>query len=45
MKKLFLLGLVVAAMFCLNGISAAAASDTVGLGKYPVQVVAKRIQN
>ena len=42
MKKLFLLGLVVAAMFCLNGISAAAASDTVSLGKYPVQVVAKK---
>ena len=42
MKRLLLLSLVVAAIFSFNSISAEAASDTVSLGKYPVQVVAKK---
>src|SRR5690606_33741779 len=42
MKKILLFSLIVAAIFSFNVISAEAASDTVSLGKYPVQVVAKK---
>lgn len=42
MKKLLLFSLLAAAIFRFGSISAEAASDSIELGKYPVQVVAKK---
>lgn len=42
MKKLLLFSLLAAAIFSFSSISAEAASNAIGLGNYPVQVVAKK---
>lgn len=42
MKKLLLFSLLAAAIFSFGSISAEAASDAIGLGKYPVHVIAKK---